>query len=333
MNYYELLNVSETASASEIKKAYKALVKKYHPDVYEGDKSFAEKKLKEINQAYEILSDQASRAEYDRVLNSVREETSKLYTNYNQDNINSTDDYDYQKQKEDLEKRYNEMYNYDYYKKYTTNYYGVDKSNEKYSNTSNYTSSGMYKVKSVINHYISNTQMKILIPLLGLLLIIGVIVSISLLSKVKDLLTDSPEAIDENISANATSNEYNQTIVFTPNYNSTIDENIVEDPYLEMEENIFNNNYIYDNSIYGEYANYLNSFLGTDFDGVIKKGVTIFQVYAFYGEPDKYFEKNDLLYLYYQDSFIIFDNQGYVVSFENNGYFMTEEDLNSLDNE
>ena len=81
-----------------------------------------------------------------------------------------------------------------------------------------------------------------------------------------------------------------------------------------------------------EYGNYISSILGTDFNGIIKEGVSIFQVYAFYGEPDKYFEKDNLLYLYYQDSYIIFDNQGLVVSFENNGYFMTEDDLNSINN-
>ena len=342
MNYYEILNVKESASTSEIKKSYKSLVKKYHPDVYDGDKTFAEQKLKEINQAYDILSDQSSRAEYDRVLNSVREETSKLYNDYNQvpkenSNSDSNYEYEYQKQKEDLEKRYNEMYNYDYYKRYTTNYYGVDKSSEKYKNSANYTPSGLDKVRSVINHYVSGTQTKILIPLLGLFLIIGLIVAITLLSKVRNLLTDSKNTIDEEILSNTASNEYNQTVVFAPNYNSTVEENIVEDPFIGMEENIFNNNYIYDNSVfnnstYEEYGNYISSILGADFNGIIKEGVSIFQVYAFYGEPDKYFEKDNLLYLYYQDSYIIFDNQGLVVSFENNGYFMTEDDLNSINN-
>ena len=140
-----------------------------------------------------------------------------------------------------------------------------------------------------------------------MLLIIGLIVAISLLSKVKDLLTDSKTILDEEILANTTTNEYNKTEVFAPNYNSTVEENIIEDPYIGMEENIFNNNYIYenylsDNSTYEGYTDYLNSLLGGDFDGIIKKGVTIFQVYAFYGEPDRYYEENNLIYLYYQDS-------------------------------
>lgn len=65
MNYYELLQVREDASDEVIKMAYKALVKKYHPDTYEGDKAFAEMKMKEINIAYSTLSDTTKRAEYD----------------------------------------------------------------------------------------------------------------------------------------------------------------------------------------------------------------------------------------------------------------------------
>lgn len=65
MNYYELLQVREDASDEVIKMAYKALAKKYHPDTYEGDKSYAEAKMKEINAAYSVLSDAVKRAEYD----------------------------------------------------------------------------------------------------------------------------------------------------------------------------------------------------------------------------------------------------------------------------
>ena len=69
MNHYEKLGVSKNASQKEIKDAYKKLVKKYHPDIYPGDKSFAEKKIKEINLAYDILSDKDSKKAYDDELN------------------------------------------------------------------------------------------------------------------------------------------------------------------------------------------------------------------------------------------------------------------------
>lgn len=68
MNYYDILNVDKNATKKEIKSSYKILVKKYHPDVYTGDKSFAEKKIKEINSAYDILSDDKLRKEYDASL-------------------------------------------------------------------------------------------------------------------------------------------------------------------------------------------------------------------------------------------------------------------------
>lgn len=69
-NYYEILKISETANYQEIKNAYKSLVKKYHPDLYVGDKEFAEQKIKEINEAYDILSNPETKAEYDEYLNA-----------------------------------------------------------------------------------------------------------------------------------------------------------------------------------------------------------------------------------------------------------------------
>lgn len=63
---YEILEVSENASKEIIEKAYKVLAKKYHPDLQvEGDKQEAEKKMKQINEAYEVLSDEEKRKEYD----------------------------------------------------------------------------------------------------------------------------------------------------------------------------------------------------------------------------------------------------------------------------
>ena len=69
MTFYEILGVSKSASQEEIKTAYKNLIKKYHPDLYQGDKSFAEKKTKEINEAYDTLYDDNKRAEYDLEIN------------------------------------------------------------------------------------------------------------------------------------------------------------------------------------------------------------------------------------------------------------------------
>ncbi|HUN03775.1 MAG TPA: DnaJ domain-containing protein, partial [Niabella sp.] len=64
-DYYEILGVSKSASADEIKKAYRKVAMQYHPDRNPGDKA-AEEKFKEAAEAYEILSDADKRAQYDR---------------------------------------------------------------------------------------------------------------------------------------------------------------------------------------------------------------------------------------------------------------------------
>ena len=64
-DYYKVLGVGRSASAEEIKKAYKKQAFKYHPDKNPGDKA-AEEKFKQISEAYAVLSDQKKRSQYDR---------------------------------------------------------------------------------------------------------------------------------------------------------------------------------------------------------------------------------------------------------------------------
>ena len=64
-DYYEVLGIDRNAGEAEIKKAYRALAKKYHPDMNPGDTE-AEKKFKEASEAYAILSDEEKRRQYDQ---------------------------------------------------------------------------------------------------------------------------------------------------------------------------------------------------------------------------------------------------------------------------
>lgn len=64
-DYYEILGVKRDASQEDIKKAFRRLARKYHPDLNPGNKD-AEKRFKEINEAYDVLGDQKKREEYDR---------------------------------------------------------------------------------------------------------------------------------------------------------------------------------------------------------------------------------------------------------------------------
>ena len=65
MNYYDVLRINKDASQQEIKDAYKKLIKRYHPDVYPGNKVRAEHITRDLNEAYDVLSDSEKKTIYD----------------------------------------------------------------------------------------------------------------------------------------------------------------------------------------------------------------------------------------------------------------------------
>ena len=68
MNYYEVLGLPRDASERQIKDTYRALLKIYHPDHFSGDKAHANQKVRELNEAYQVLVDPQRRKEYDLTL-------------------------------------------------------------------------------------------------------------------------------------------------------------------------------------------------------------------------------------------------------------------------
>ena len=84
-NYYDILEISKNASKEIVNKSYKVLVKKYHPDLQTDPvkKKQCEEKLKEINEAFETLSDEQKRTEYDAVLFNAAQEINNNYQSNN----------------------------------------------------------------------------------------------------------------------------------------------------------------------------------------------------------------------------------------------------------
>ncbi|MDO4229524.1 MAG: J domain-containing protein [Capnocytophaga sp.] len=99
IDYYKILEIDKTATQDQIKKAYRKLARKYHPDMNPGDKT-AEQKFKQLNEANEVLSNPENRAKYDKYGEHWKygeeyekaQQTQKSYENY-RESYQNTEDY------------------------------------------------------------------------------------------------------------------------------------------------------------------------------------------------------------------------------------------------
>lgn len=168
-NYYKILQIDKDASPEIIKVAYKLLVKKNHPDLKEGeDKKNAEEKIKEINEAYDVLSNPTKKAEYDQTL--INENISQEQYNFIlNENINLKKELNY----------FHNLYNRNnYYKQKNTNMYNESNYNIN-QNTSNDEINNNSKFKSIFNNL--NENIKTLIAITITFLIIFLIIKIPFL--------------------------------------------------------------------------------------------------------------------------------------------------------
>ena len=126
-NYYDILEVNKNASPEIIEKAYKTLVKKYHPDLQDNNlKAEYEEKIKLINEAFEVLSDSEKRKNYDLNLKQTEfsvEDYNNLinenlnYNDINKNNLNNNKNIN-NNYSENIRQKYNEAINKAYYDAY-----------------------------------------------------------------------------------------------------------------------------------------------------------------------------------------------------------------------
>ncbi len=168
MNLYDTLNVRKNATQEEIKNSYKNLIKKYHPDIYQGDKSFAEKKSKEINVAYDILSNPEKRAEYDLELDNAQSST--INYEYTPPKYNNPSAYSY----EEYYRNKNSSEFGDYDKRYTA-YHRSKVPNSNYSYTNNINDQFSDKIVNSVSKFNLPSKILIILAILASYLVIFVL--------------------------------------------------------------------------------------------------------------------------------------------------------------
>lgn len=193
MTHYEILGISKNASQEDIKSAYKKLIKKYHPDLYQGDKSFAEKKAKEINAAYDVLSNENKKAEYDLSINPTYT-TTQTY-NYTPPKYSSNYD-PYSSYSNYYKNRYSSNYNY--------NNYNTTRTQSNYSQT-NDRKSAMYD--QVLKRLGTNLSVILVVFIIYLVIFIATIMQYKQFQSSHKVTTSPPSSSSDDYNKRDSSNE------------------------------------------------------------------------------------------------------------------------------
>lgn len=256
MNYYEILGVKTDATQTEIRQAYKKLIKKYHPDVYTGNKQKAEEISIQINEAYDVLSNVNSRREYDNMLNSENESSNYAdSTNYTStSNSDQTDSSAYYNNEYYSNSK---NYNKDNYNPYSyENYHRTQQNNE--NENSFYSKFYDNHVKPAEN-YVSNKfdtmrlYQKILVFLLFILLacIMLLITFVEYTKFVPHSATQQEEVPEEHFSNFTFVNEIDKNHSYDYNpYTNFNWQNVLNEIYTENANTDYNNedDWYYDDS-------------------------------------------------------------------------------------
>ena len=248
MNYYEILGVRKTASQEEIKKAYKNLVKKYHPDVYKGDKTFAENKTVQINIAYDVLSNPTTKQSYDE---ETFKQTTYAYTppEYKKSYTEYKEQYDFRSR--NYSKNDGSEHDYSTYVNY-----GGPRSNY-YSQTTNYSNNNntSFTDKAFNNFYNSNSTIKIQTIIIGIIIYISLII-FAIFQVINLFEPQSKETQDSVIffeEETESTNDYNKE----PTYTNTFEEEQSQNNYSEpkqYQENFPEQEDVHNNILYDYYS-------------------------------------------------------------------------------
>ena len=264
MSHYDTLGVKKTATPAEIKDAYKSLVKKYHPDIYQGDKSYAEKKIKEINVAYDVLSDPKQKQEYDESITPKQTAYSSTYSqpktsNYYQTNYYSTNRNSYASQSkysyENYKKTYDRQNSYDYSKRYT-NYHRSKTPNSNY--TTQESTQFTDRVANVFDAFSTKNKI-IIVSIFIILYIVFIIASMNQLSSITNSKEQSSST--SNSSVRTTTGSSSSNTHKRNNYSNTVTNENSTQKSLPDDYDI--NDYFTDAQLLEVYNNYYSNDFST----------------------------------------------------------------------